>query len=158
MKAPIIVAAVVALAGMSGCRGGTAHRTTPTNPGPTATVGTAPAATTIDGDPCPPADGTPDPCLPGDRRNPADGTAPDRADASGGPTTTLPVRCRASDQARGGEEALIALTTTQLEAVKANTSLPAETKRILEARYQQMLDDASSLRDAYARQSRDPCG
>ena len=169
MKARIIVMVLVTVAGLNGCAGRSARHssatTTTTAPtaAPTADPSIDPTRPTVDpapttgtttpaADGCRPTDGNP---CPGDRRDLADGTVPDPPDPSGETTTTAAgppaVRCRANEQVVASEEALIALTTTQLDRVKADPAIPAEAKRILVARYQQMLDDARSLRDAYVR-------
>jgi hypothetical protein len=165
MKAPIIVAALVTVAGLSGCAGSSARHSTATTTAPTngetngATTPTLDAApTTVPADGCRPVEGNP---CPGDRRDAPDGTVSDPPDPSAGATTTTttggggPVRCSTSRQVVEGEEALIALATEQLDKVRADPNLPAEAKRILVGRYQQMLDDARSLRDSYARRAGD---
>ena len=154
MKAPMIVVALVTVAGLNGCAGGSVRHSSATTTATTTATSIDPTTTrtTTTTDGCRPADGNP---CPGDRRDAADGTVPDPPDTSAETTTTVAgppaVRCRANEQVVASEEALIALTTTQLDRVKADPAIPAEAKRILVARYQQMLDDARSLRDAYVR-------
>jgi len=84
-----------------------------------------------------------------DRTTPTTRPADSTVDA---PPSTLPAapppRCRPSEELQSSADALVAAARVQLHWVEADHALPAETRKILVARYQDMIDEARSVRDS----------
>jgi|SRR5581483_1175823 len=117
----IIAAVLVAGACLSGCRGASGHHPSDgTSGATTSTVMASPPST--------------------------EPSVPPSTEPSAAPPGTVPPDPCAGRAGVADEDALIDLTITQLDQVRADPRIPPGAKTILVARYQQMLDDARAIR------------